>query len=440
MNLLKPWGLSSAAASAVLQFVLAALLAAAAITAGAYWVVSRNAIEEATRNAQEVAAIDGRGIVEPALTAGVLNGDPAATSTFDRLIRDRVLSTRVVRVKLFTSSGRVVYSDATALIGEVYPLDAARLTALRESRVIAEVSQLSRPQNRYDRDLGPLLEAYLPVRAPSGETLLFETSQVYTSINDDQRRIWAAFFPVLAAGILILFAVQVPLAWRLARNLDRARQDREALLRRALDASELERRRIARDLHDGVVQTLAGVAFSLSAASARRGVKDSEAIDTVLREAARATRETVRDLRSLIVEIAPPNLEGTRLEGALAELLAPLESEGIVTTLITDGLAGVDAELGALLYRAAQESIRNAAAHAGASQIDVRVSVVDGTATLAVHDDGRGFTAEQVIERQRQGHVGLAMLRSLVEDAGGELAISSRPSEGSELRVTVEVR
>src|SRR6202171_959552 len=85
MNLLKPWGLSSTAASAVLQFVLAALLAAAAITAGAYWVVSRNAIEEATRNAQEVAAIDGRGIVEPALTAGVMNGDPAATSTFDRL-------------------------------------------------------------------------------------------------------------------------------------------------------------------------------------------------------------------------------------------------------------------------------------------------------------------------------------------------------------------
>jgi signal transduction histidine kinase len=440
MNLLKPWGLSSAASSAVLQFVLAALLAAAAITAGAYWVVSRNAIEEATRNAQEVAAIDGRGIVEPAMTAGVMNGDPAAISTFDTLIHDRVLSTRVVRVKLFTSSGRIVYSDATALIGEVYPLDAGRLTALRESRAIAEVGQPSRPQNRFDRNLGPLLEAYLPIRALSGETLLFETSQVYASIDDDQRRIWAAFFPVLAAGILVLFAVQVPLAWRLARNLDRARQDREALLGRALDASELERRRIARDLHDGVVQTLAGVAFSLSAATARLRAKDSEAIDTVLREAARATREAVRDLRSLIVEIAPPNLEGTRLEGALAELLAPLESEGIATTLVTDGLAAVDAELGALLYRAAQESIRNAAAHAGASQIDVRVSVVEGVATLAVHDDGRGFTAEQVIERQRQGHVGLAMLRSLVEDAGGELAISSRPSEGSQLKVTVGVR
>jgi signal transduction histidine kinase len=431
MNLRKPWGLSSTAA---------ALLAAAAITAGAYWVVSRNAIQEATRNAQEVAAIDGRGIVEPALTPGVMDGDPAAIGTFDRLIHERVLSSRVVRVKLFTGAGRVIYSDAPSLIGEVYPLDASRLRALRDSRVIAEVSQLSRPQNRYDQNLGPLLEAYLPVRAPSGDMLLFETSQVYASIDDDQRRIWAAFFPVLAAGILVLFAVQVPLAWRLARKLDHARQDREALLKRALDASELERRRIARDLHDGVVQTLAGVAFSLSAASARRGAKDFEAIDAVLREAARATRQTVRDLRSLIVEIAPPNLEGTRLDGALAELLAPLEGEGIITTLVTDGLADVDAELGVLLYRAAQESIRNAAAHAGASQIDVRVSVVDGTATLAVHDDGRGFTAEQVIERQREGHVGLAMLRSLVEDAGGELAISSRPSEGSELRVTVDVR
>ncbi len=418
MNLPRPLGLSSTAAAAVLQFVLAALLAAAAITAGAYWVVSRNAIDEATRNAQEVAAIDGRSIVQPALTAGVMSGDPAATGVFDQLIRERVLNSRVVRVKLFTSSGRVVYSDAPGLIGQVFPLDSDQLTALRESRVIAQVADMGRPQNRLDGSLGPLLEAYLPIHAPTGETLLFETSQVYSSIDDDQRRIWAAFFPVLAAGVLVLFAVQVPLAWRLARSLDRARQDREALLKRALDASELERRRIARDLHDGVVQTLAGVAFSLSAAAAHKGGATNGSIDTVLGEAARSTRGAVRDLRSLIVEIAPPDLQGARLEGALAELLAPLENEGISASLATDGVESVNAEVATLFYRAAQEAIRNAAAHAGASHIDVRVSAGAGGAQLEVSDDGRGFTAEEVIERQRQGHVGLAMLRSLVEDAG----------------------
>jgi signal transduction histidine kinase len=424
----------------VLQFVLAALVAAAAITAGAYWVVSRNAIEEATRNAQEVAAIDGRDIVEPALTPGVMTGDQAATATFDRLIHERVLSLRVVRVKIFTSAGRVVYSDAPQLIGEVFPLDAGRLSALHESRVIAEVAKTDRPQNRYDTGLGPLLEAYLPIRAPSGETLLFETSQVYSSIDDDQRRIWSAFFPVLAGGVLILFAVQVPLAWRLARSLDRSRREREALLKRALDASELERRRIARDLHDGVVQTLAGVAFSLSAASAQRMKSGAGAIDAVLGQAARSTRGAVRDLRSLIVEIAPPNLQGTRLEGAIADLLAQVEGEQIPTTLSTEGLAAVDAEAAAVLYRAAQEAIRNAIAHSGASHIDVQVSVADGVARLLVRDDGRGFTADEVIERQHQGHVGLAMLRSLVEDAGGELAITSRPLEGSQLTATLPVQ
>jgi signal transduction histidine kinase len=164
------------------------------------------------------------------------------------------------------------------------------------------------------------------------------------------------------------------------------------------------------------------------------------AIDAVLGQAARSTRGAVRDLRSLIVEIAPPNLQGTRLEGAIADLLAQVEGEQIPTTLSTEGLAAVDAEAAAVLYRAAQEAIRNAIAHSGASHIDVQVSVADGVARLLVRDDGSGFTADEVIERQHQGHVGLAMLRSLVEDAGGELAITSRPLEGSQLTVTLPVQ
>ncbi len=87
-------------AGAVARFVAAGLVAATAIGLGAYWVVSRNAVAEAIRHAQEIAAIDGRNVVAPALSDQVVGGEPAALTAFDQLVRDRVLSSRVVRVKI----------------------------------------------------------------------------------------------------------------------------------------------------------------------------------------------------------------------------------------------------------------------------------------------------------------------------------------------------
>ena len=420
----------------MLRFVAAGLFAAAVISVGAYWVVSQNAVAEAIRNAQEIAAIDGRNIAGPALTAPVVNADAAAMSAFDRLVRERVLSSRVVRIKIWTPEGRIVYSDAAALVGKAYPLGADEQAAIRDNRVVAEVSELGKPENIYERGYGRLLEVYLPIRAVSGGTFLFESYQVYSSIDDDQRRIWGSFFPVLVGGIAMLFVVQVPLAWRLASKLEASRREREALLTRALDASEVERRRIARDLHDGVVQALAGVAFSLGAVAGTEGAQADPAVARALADGAAANRQAVRDLRSLIVEIAPPDLRGDRLENALADLLAPFEAEGVGTRLECAGLEDLGGESAALLHRAAHEALRNVLAHAGAKHVAIEVDVASGGTVLRVSDDGQGFTVDDVLARQREGHVGLALLRGLVEDGGGELRVSSRPGEGT----TIEVR
>lgn len=418
--------------AAVARFVAAGLIAAAVISAGAYWVVSQNAVNEAIRNAQEVAAIDGRSVVGPALSDGVVSGDLNALTTFDDIVKERVLSARVVRVKVWTPGGRIVYSDVRALVGEVFDLGPEELGAIRDNRVVAEVSQLSRPENRYERPYGKLLEVYLPIESQSGQTFLFETYQVYSSIDRDQQRIWSAFFPVLAGGLALLLAVQVPLAWRLARSLERVRDEREALLKRSIEISAAERRRIARDLHDGVVQSLAGVGLRLGADSARREPQ------AVMAESAAVIRQAVRDLRTLIVDIAPPDLSGRRLESALRDLLAPLALQGMETRLEAEGLAAVDTETGGVVYRAAQEAIRNAAAHSGASRLDVVVRARHGRTELEVRDDGRGFTVAEVSERRGQGHVGMALLKGLVEDAGGELSVSSRPGQGTTLRVRLE--
>ncbi|HEV1997400.1 MAG TPA: ATP-binding protein [Candidatus Dormibacteraeota bacterium] len=109
----------------------------------------------------------------------------------------------------------------------------------------------------------------------------------------------------------------------------------------------------------------------------------------------------------------------------------------MATSLDAEGLGTLDPDPARLLYRAAQEAIRNAGAHAGATHVDVVARAASGGAVLQVRDDGRGFSAEEVIRRQREGHVGLAMLRTLVEDGGGELAVSSQPGGGTSIEVRI---
>jgi two-component system NarL family sensor kinase len=433
---LRRLALGTTAAAAVTRFVLAGLLAASIIAAGAFWVVSRNAVSEATRNAQEVAAIDGRSIVGPAITDGVASGDPAALALLDQVVHDRVLSKRVVRVKLWSTDGTVLYSDAASAIGRKFVLGDEERAAIKNGTVVADVSNLNRPENLTEKPFGRLLEVYLPVESASGRVFLFETYQEYRTIDEDQRRIWSSFFPVLAGGMLLLFAVQVPLAWRLARDLEKSQVEQEALLKRALQASEAERRTIARDLHDGVVQTLAGAAMSMSAAARRPQGTSSELIEALDLGAA-AARQAARELRTLIVEIAPPDMHGGRLEGALADMLATVRPSGTTSTVSAAGVDSLNRDQAALLYRAAQEAARNAAAHSGATSIDVSVSTGPGWAELQVADNGRGFTADQVIARQREGHVGLAMLKTLVEDAGGQLLLASRAGSGSTITVRI---
>ena len=122
-------------------------------------------------------------------------------------------------------------------------------------------------------------------------------------------------------GPLALALVQIPLALRLARQVRASRRERELLLRRAIESSDLERRRIAGDLHDGPIQQLAGLSMSLEAAAGSVGPTDSSA--GPLREAASAMRRSVRVLRSALMGIYPANVQRAGLGTALADLAAP---------------------------------------------------------------------------------------------------------------------
>ena len=311
---------------------------------------------------------------------------------------------------------------------------------MRSGKIDAGLSDLSDAENRFERPYHKLLQVYVPVHTMGGKPLLFEVYQRFSSVAESGRRIWTSFAPVLVGGLLLLYLVQVPLAWSMARRIRQGQEERERLLERAIDASDAERRRIARDLHDSVVQSLAGVSYSLAAAADRMG-DDPQSTDLApaLRQAAADTRQSMRDLRTLIVEIAPPNLHEEGLDSALGELVAPLSAAGVETTLAVDEDAAPSPETQTLLFRVAQEAVRNVASHAQATRLSLSLARDDGRAKLVVADDGRGFSADQLEHSREEGHVGLALLRGLVADAGGRLIVSSTPGEGTRVEAEVPV-
>src|SRR5215204_1884226 len=347
-------------ARAVVQFVVAGLVAVVVFVAGSLLVLRELGHREAVNDARTLAVLAGQGIVEPVLGRGLLSGDPAELGRVDRIVQERVLNERVTRVKIWTGSGRIVYSDEPRLIGAVYRLGADEREALATGETKAELSDLEEPENRFERGQGDLYEVYTRLRAPDGTPLLFETYQRGNALVAEGRDVWLPFaVPVLATLVLL-----------------------------------------------GVVQDLAGLSYSLSAAAERAPERTPPAIVAAVTDGAASLRAAIRQLRTLLVEIHPPNLRSAGLEAALRDLLAPLAARGVTTRLDVPD-ADLDPATEQLLFRAAGEAIRNVQRHAEPTTVEVAVSRFDGRARLEVADDGAGF-AEGERERQRaEGHVGL---------------------------------
>jgi two-component system NarL family sensor kinase len=424
-------------ARAVLQFVLAGLVAVVALVVGSLLVLRELGRREAVRDAREFAVLAGQGIVEPILASGLLARDPDAVARVDQVVQERVLGERVARVKIWSSDGRIVYSDEPRLIGARYPLGGDERAALAAGRTEAELSDLAKPENRFERGQGDLYEVYTRLRTPDGTPLLFETYQRGSSLVARGRDVSLPFAVPVLGGLVLLWLVQVPLAWRLASRLRRSQLEREALLLHAVEASADERRRIAADLHDGVVQDLAGLSYSLSAVAERAPERTPPAIVNTVTEAAAALRGAIRQLRTLLVEIHPPNLRSAGLEAALRDLLAPLSARGVTTRLDVPEDPGLDRETEQLLFRAAGEAIRNVQRHAAPTTVEVEVSRADVLVRLEVSDDGAGFAAADRERRRAEGHVGLTLLEELVARRGGRLDVRSSPGVGTSFELEV---
>ena len=424
----------------VTRFMLASLCALILFGVIGLVVQRRIGITEETKDVSGRATLIAQGIVRPLLTDQALIAGTPDAHRLDRTIRSNVINKEIVRIKIWKRDGTIVYSDAPSLIGRNYPLDADDRAVFRTGATVADLSDLSRPENELERPFGKLLQVYLPVATAGGQTLLFEMYQRYDGIVAGSHRLWVLFALPLLLSIALLWLVQAPLAWSLARRLRSGQRERERLLRRAIDTSNLERRRIAADLHDGVVQHLAGTAYGLAAAAETSRNVATDETQGALTEGITNIRHAIRQLRTLIVEIHPPNLRSEGLRAAITDLTAQLGTLGITTTLEIDSDVAIGQDAEELCFRAAQEGVRNVVAHSEATEVVVRFTQEGDQAVLTVEDNGCGFDPSGRAAASKDGHVGLSLLGELANDMGGILHIRSAPGEGCQVRLEVPWR
>jgi two-component system NarL family sensor kinase len=421
------------------QVIAATAVVLVVVTVAGSYASRRVAERESVNVAAQTTDLLADTVVQPALEDALVNGSPTALARLDNVVRTRVLGDVVVRVKIWTAAGRIIYSDEPRLVGSTFALGDDDLAVLKNPTTVAEVSDLTRPENRYERGNGKLLEVYRPVWTPNGTPLLFETYLPYDTVTTRTAQLWRGFAGITLTCLLLLIVLMLPILWRLLDRVNAAQNQRVSLLEHAVDASDDERRRIAATLHDGVVQELAAASFAVAGESERAEAFGQHDLAGRLRGAAETVRGTIGGLRSLLVDIYPPSLRTAGLAAALTDLAGTVRTRDIdiELDLPAGGHTGLDESGERLVYRVAQEALRNVARHAAAKHVDLALVVTAEAVTLTLRDDGVGFDLEQALRRPTEGHFGVQVMIDLANQGGARLDVSSAPGEGTCWRLTV---
>lgn len=409
---------------AVRRFLLMGLVALVIVTTPvAFWIWSE-AEHHALQNSKEATEHLASNVVGPLLDEEVLSANPTAVERLGERLRPWMGETSVFEIRLWDKDGRIVYSDDANLIGKKFdlPHDAAEVLAGRlvPPNLEMQTDEVNTPNAAPEE----LVEVYVPVTAPDGQRLVFEAYYDDDEVRAEQASVLFGMAPPFLLALGVLQLAQLFPAVRLARRIQAYDAARSRLLRRAIEASELERQRIARDLHDEVIQDLSGLSYVLESEE-RHGPQAQRAL---FADARRILQDNVRSLRAMTTELYPPDLNRLGLNGALARLGDPLEERGIRLELELPPECELDRDRAALFYRVAREALANTAKHSKAATAQLRLRQDGNRAEIRIQDDGCGF--DQSLGSP-EGHFGLRIMEDTIGEAGGTLQVMSAPGRGT---------
>ena len=372
------------------------------------------------------------GVSGPLVDEQVWNRNPASMASFSDVMENRLREGSMRHIKVWGPTGRILWSDEAIIVGQRFDLEPEVRRLFRTGGAVGSLSDLDREENIADKDEGPLLEVYAAAPSASGEPVVVESYWSTERIDEDARKVMARAVP-LALGALAVFALLVlPLAWSLARRVERTRNENVALLRRSLAASDLERVRIAGDLHDGVMQDVSGAGYVLSAALSSMEPEPARP-RLLVEEVVGLLHGVGESMRSTLVDIYPTNLAGKGLSAAVQDLADRVSRSGVQVRVDVAVLEREQLEVVKLCFRVIREGLRNVERHAHAQHADVMAVVIGDTVRVSVEDDGVGLGDGLPPE----GHLGLRLLQETLADVGGTVTVGGGRNGGTLLAVTV---
>lgn len=315
------------------------------------------------------------------------------------------------------------------LIGAADP-DVALAAAVRQLRVTLRLPWLA-----IDTPAGRLAQAGDRPRWTT-DNLLSEVPLVHLGASQGRLVVAprAPGEPLAGADLRTLGQLAVPIAAVVAarRLIDELRQSREQVVL----AREEERRRLRRDLHDGLGPLLSALTTQADVAALRlaRSPTQVDRVAAVLDQIRHTGADAIAGLRRVVEDLRPAAIEELGLDGALHQLCAAMSLPGRLTVnLHATPTAGLPAATELAVYRIAGEAVTNAVRHSRAHRVDVLLDRDEQALVLQVRDDGTGFEPRSV-----SAGVGLESMRQRAEEIGGTLHVSSGPA-GSTVRAVLQL-
>ena len=360
----------------------------------------------------------------------------APDTALARSIEAHARRSGVRAVLVWDDSGSVVWSTHSVLRGQEFPFN-AEVAALFDAGSGFVAGEGEHPAEVHPAGLlGNEIEVFTPIVTKSGEELVVEAYVDPAALGATRGEIAQLVVPVGVAALLLFQGLALAAVAAVLRRIQAGRRSRIRMLNTSLQAVDQERRRLAHDLHDGVIQDLAATRYAIMGVSRSLGERTHEDAPRRLDRIADLLAQELVKLRGFLGELLVPDVGNEPLATAMESLVERLVPPELAWTVVVDpALSDVDRGTAGVVHRVVQEGVRNAVRHASPRSVAVAVMVsqTGGEPRIQVllEDDGVGVPRDAA---SRRGHYGLQLVGDLVRGLGGTMALEDL-APGTRLRV-----